>query len=527
MADVRRKILLIEDEPLDRTAFLRFIEEQKLPYDCLTAESVAKAKRTLASESFDIIVCDYFLGDGTALDILASVKDIPIVVVTGIRDEDVAIKAWKGGAYDYLTKSQNPSYLKAVPKTIENTLRRKAMENVLAAKRKSLEAIFDAVPVGMLLVDEHGTVKRVNDAIRLIVGQEYAEIINRPLADVLGCSDDSCSAGQGHHAATCPACRLRGIWERTLEPAQTVHEIEIRPTFEMAGREIRPWLCVSARPAMIDGDRHVVIAIVDITDRKAVEQKLKETMDLKSQFVSTVSHELRTPLATIKEGLGLVLDEAVGSINQEQRKYLDIAKRNVDRLSELINDVLDFQRLEAGRAKPDICSHDMNDLLKEVCESMSLCAEKSTIHLQRDRRHRNLPEVPCDRAQMIQVFTNLIGNAIKFTPAGGHVYISVRHQGEDMVVAVRDTGIGIPKEALPKIFERFYQVNPSGAHGQGTGLGLSIVHKVVLMHGGRIEVESELGKGSTFSVFLPLQPGGPQEILSEDEDATVEEMIAK
>lgn len=526
MTETRRKVLLIEDNALDRMAFLRFMEGEKLPYDCSTAVSVAEAQRVLASETFDVIVCDYFLGDGTAIDILNSVKDIPIVVVTGVGDEEVAISAWKAGAYDYITKSCSPSHLTAIPKTIENAIRRHTLEDGLEAKRKTQEAIFDAVPVGMLLVDGHATVRSANDAIRQIVGRDYPDIINRQLSDVLGCSEDSCSTAKCTCDRTRSACRLRDILERVLDSGQTIHEVEIQPTLQRPGPEIRPWLSVSARPVTIDGARHVVVAVVEITDRKAVEQKLKETMDLKSQFISTVSHELRTPLTTIKEGLGLVLDTVAGPINQEQRKYLDIAKRNVDRLSNLINDVLDFQRLDAGRTKPNIGSNDIHDLLAEVRESMSLYAEKSDVHLRFDRCE-SLPKVACDRAQMIQVFMNLIGNAIKFTPAGGRVSVDVWRQAEDVVVAVRDTGMGIPKEALARIFERFYQVNRPGAPGQGTGLGLSIVHKIVLMHGGRIEVESELGKGSTFTVFLPLETRCPNETLSENEDATVEQMVTK
>jgi signal transduction histidine kinase/DNA-binding NarL/FixJ family response regulator len=526
MMDARRKILLVEDDQLDREAFLRFVEEQKLQYDCVAAVSVAEAKNLLASEPFDIVVCDYFLGDGTALEILSEIKDIPIVVITGVKDEDVAIRAWKGGAYDYITKSRQSSYLNAIPKTIENAIQRKTMEKALAAKRKSLEAIFDAVPVGMLLVDEHATVLRVNDAVRRIVGREYSQIINRQISDVLGCSDDLCSAKAGKCDPPCPACGLRDILERVLDSAQSVNEVEIRATIQRPGREIRPWFSVSARPATIDGATHIVVAVVDITDRKGMEHKLKEAMDLKSQFVSTVSHELRTPLTTIKEGLGLVLDGVAGAINQEQKKFLEIAKRNVDRLSNLINDVLDFQRLEAGRTKLDVSSNNIQDLLTEACEAMSLYAEKSQVHLECDSC-QDLPKVPCDRAQIIQVLTNLIGNAIKFTPAGGHVSVGARRQAADVLISVRDTGIGISKEALPRIFERFYQVNGPDTKSQGTGLGLSIVHEIVLMHGGRIEVESAPDKGSTFTVFLPLNTQYLSDSLPVSEDKTLEEMVTK
>ena len=280
--------------------------------------------------------------------------------------------------------------------------------------------------------------------------------------------------------------------------------------------------------------------IRDITERKKAEEKLKETMELKSQFISTVSHELRTPLAAIKEGLAIVLDGVAGRVNKKQKKFLDIAKRNVERLGNLINDVLDFQKLSAGKMRLHLQSHDIEEVISEVYETMTLYANKQQVELTFPctapgagfTSAEKLPEAIFDRAKVIQVLTNLVGNAIKFTPEGGRVRVDVlrkespgQHRDSDWVISVSDTGMGIPKEALPRIFERFYRVNRRGKQIKGTGLGLAIVHKIVLLHGGRIEVESEVDRGTTFTVFLPLEVKSPPEPPSERVDELLENIV--
>jgi len=221
-------------------------------------------------------------------------------------------------------------------------IRRSKLEKILDRKQKNLEATFDAVPVGMLLVDENMIVRRVNDAIRQMVHRKYPEIINQPVGGALGCVNSTYNEKACGYSTACAACSLLKTIKSVLDSEQSAHGVEYQPTLKVGNKEIRPWLCISAEPAMIDGHKHVVIAVTDITNRKNTEEKLKETMEIKSQFISTVSHELRSPLASIKEGVSIILDEVLGEINNKQRNFLNIAKRNADRLARLINDVLDF-----------------------------------------------------------------------------------------------------------------------------------------------------------------------------------------
>jgi PAS domain S-box-containing protein len=645
MNDIRRKILLIEDDNLDRMAFERYVENKKLLYDYRTAKSVSQAKSMLSCEHFDVIVSDYFLGDGTAIDILNSVKHTPIILTTGAADEQVAIEAWRAGAYDYLPKDVDGNYLQAIPRTIENAISHKKTQEEVNRKQRNLEAMFDAVPVGMLLVDADRIVTHANDAIRQTFRREYAQIIGQRVGMALGCVNSAHDQRGCGHSRDCAGCSLRNAVDGVIESGRSIRGVEKRLTFRGEKEETTLWVRMSAEPVIVDDRRCAIVAIDDVTEhkkaeeerrvaeeryrtifensavaitmadeherlvswnkfmeqllgmdqedlhlrpvrslypaeewekiracnarqkgmqyhletrmfrkdgglldvdislsvlkdaegnttgsigvirditvRKRAEETLKETMELKSQFISTVSHELRTPLTAVREGLGIVLDEVPGRINDKQRKFLDIAKRNTDRLSDLINDVLDFQRLEAGRMKLDIQSHDVREILCEVHETMALYAQKSHIELS-CALAEDLPRAELDRAKIIQVLTNLISNGVKFTNEKGRVAVEVYRQNDELVMRVSDTGMGIPKEAIPKIFDRFYRVNRPGKQIQGTGLGLAIVQKIVMMHNGRIEVESEVNQGTTFTVFLPLNAKPPPEPSCAREDEILE-----
>ena len=531
-----RRILLIEDDMIDQKAFEWLIKEENLPYDCTVARSILEARSTLDSERFDVIVTDYLFQDGTAFDIFDLIKDTPIIVTTGAGDEEIAIKAIKAGACDYLIKDPARSYLKAIPTIVENAIKHKKLEEILEQKQKNLEAIFDAVPICMLLIDRNLIVKRVNDAVRQTVRRNYPQIINLRVGSALGCINSTYSEKGCGHSPACVTCLLRKSIESALSSGQSVQKVEIQPTLKVAneegsreaGSQITPWLCISAEPVVIDGCKHAVIAIDDITDRKKAEEKLKETMEIKSQFISTVSHELRTPLGCMKEAIAIVLDGVVGEINDRQRKFLDIAKRNLDRLALFINDVLDFQKLEAGRMRFNMQANDIREVVEEVYQTMLCSAKEKKIDFSKEFED-NLPKAVFDSNQIIQVLTNLVSNAIKFTPEEGKITVCVLRQEEELVIRVSDTGMGIPKKDLPKMFDRFYRVHRPGKEIQGTGLGLAIVNKIVTMHGGRIEVESEVDKGTTFIVFLPLA-GPPRrlpEILPEKIDKTLEKTLVK
>jgi len=172
----------------------------------------------------------------------------------------------------------------------------------------------------------------------------------------------------------------------------------------------------------------------------------------------------------------------------------------------------------------DIQDNNIKEVVSEVHETMALYAKKNKVELLLELAE-DLSAAKFDRAKINQVLTNLVSNAVKFTPENGRVSINVQRQNEELVIRISDTGIGIPKEALPKIFECFYRVEQRGKKIQGTGLGLAIVHKIVMMHNGRIEVASELGQGTTFTVFLPLNLKPIQKLLPAKADEILNNAI--
>ena len=524
MDNTRYTVLLIEDDKIDQMAFKRLVENEGLPYDCEIAGSVSEAQSILRSERFDVVIADYLLGDGTAFDILDLVKNSPIIFVTGAGNEEIAAEAWKAGAYDYLIKDNERKYLKAVPITVENAIKHKKMEEILDQKQKNLEAIFDAVPVGMLLVDENMIVRRVNDAIKQMVHSEYLQIINQRLGGALSCVNSTYDEKGCMYSPACATCIFRKTTERVLDSQQSVRELEVRPTFIVDNEKVSPWLRISAEPVIIDGCKHVVIVVDDITQRKQAKEKLKETMEMKSQFISTVSHELRTPLTCMKEAVAVVLDGSAGVISRKQEHFLNIAKRNIDRLAALVNDVLDFQKLEAGSMKFDMRENDIVEVVEYAHNTMASIVKKKGLDFSIELEEK-LPKARFDSDKIIQVLTNLIGNAIKFTPEQGKICVRVRCQAEELVISVSDTGIGIPKKDLPKIFDRFYCVHRPNKQSQGTGLGLAIVKQIVMIHNGRIEVESEVDKGTTFTIFLPLAGASMPEVVPEHADAILDDIL--
>lgn len=239
------------------------------------------------------------------------------------------------------------------------------------------------------------------------------------------------------------------------------------------------------------------------TQAEAV-QLLRELDQAKSDFISTVSHELRTPLTSIAGYLELLRDGDAGDLPDEARNMLVVVERNAVRLRNLIEDLLTQSRIDAGRLRLDVTTVDLAAVLGSVDEAMQPLAAASGLQL-RMTAPAGL-KIEADPLQLEQVFTNLIGNACKFTGAGGRVDVELVPDEEDgVVILVSDTGMGIPEDEFSQIFTRFFRAsNAAAAALPGTGLGLAIVREIVHRHGGSVDFESEVGVGSTFTVWLPL-----------------------
>ncbi len=232
--------------------------------------------------------------------------------------------------------------------------------------------------------------------------------------------------------------------------------------------------------------------------------ELRQLDELKGAFVSAVSHELRTPLTSIKGYLESVLAEEAGPLNDLQREELEIVYRNATRLQDLANDLLTLARLESGRIEMELRPLDVCGLLDELREELEPAARKRGLEIRLDCS-RAL-EVEADELRLHQALGNLIANAIKFSREDERVGLRAVDRGGEVVIEVSDRGVGIPAEEVPRLAERFYRASTAG-DAQGTGLGLAITQEIVERHGGRLEVESQVGAGSTFRIRLPdVQP---------------------
>lgn len=246
----------------------------------------------------------------------------------------------------------------------------------------------------------------------------------------------------------------------------------------------------------------LILAATTRALRKANEELLRLS-EIKSEFTSMVSHELRTPLSSIKEGIGLVLDGIDGPVTEGQKETLGIAKNNVDRLARLINNVLDYSKLESGKMEMIFEKTDMRSVVQETYELMKLAVHSKGIDFQKE-----VPEEPvvcvCDQDKMKQVLINLIDNSVKFTNENGRIDFRLGRLEGGIRIEVKDTGIGIKKEDQERIFEMFGQVSSRGRRKRhGSGIGLAVCKLIVDQHKGTIEVTSRPGEGSTFAVIFP------------------------
>lgn len=234
-------------------------------------------------------------------------------------------------------------------------------------------------------------------------------------------------------------------------------------------------------------------------------EDLKRLDNLKSIFVSSVSHELRTPLTVIKEFISLMLDGHGGSLTEDQKEYLGIAQKNILRLTNLIDTLLDFSRIESGKGlQLKFEPARLLEVVEDASMTLAHVFEEKRIVFE-NRIDLDIPQVLIDRNRIVEVLINLLNNGIKFTHSGGRITIDtkgVTEKRDYLKVVVSDTGIGIPPEDLPKVFDRFYQ----GQTGisMGTGLGLAITKEIVEAHKGSIQAESRLGSGTSFVFTLPL-----------------------
>ncbi len=266
-----------------------------------------------------------------------------------------------------------------------------------------------------------------------------------------------------------------------------------RKTREIADGDLEPNLSVKGPPEI----KEVAHSINSMCER------LREIDSLKADFFSVMSHELRTPLTAIKEGVSLLQDGVCGPTNEKQKKILAILSTESSRLINLVNNLLDLSKMEAGMLKYNFEEISINPLVNQVIKELLPIAEGKGVGFKFTGSCSS--KIRADSERLLQVLRNLIGNAVKFSPEGSEVVINIDTDTSGVIVSISDQGPGIPEEYREKIFDRFQQARlPNSSLYKGTGLGLSIVKNIITGHGGRVWVESSTGGGSTFRFWLPF-----------------------
>ncbi|MDD5466026.1 MAG: ATP-binding protein [Candidatus Omnitrophica bacterium] len=353
----------------------------------------------------------------------------------------------------------------------------KKYKKVLTDK-KNTDAVIRSIAEGLVIVDAQGKVVMMNPAAEKLLGVSKKEKVGKSI--------------------------LENLKEEQLVSLVNESQDKDDKEIELVSQKDDTKRTLRASSAVIENENGQSIGMVsvlsDITKQKELDQ-------LKANFVSNITHELRTPLVAIDKSIALILAKNAGEILPAQEEFLSIAQRNIKRLSIMINDLLDLSKLEAGKMKINALPTSIAFVIEEAVGSLINWSKTKSITIEK-KIENGLPQVNIDGDRIIQVLTNLIGNAIKFTPANGNVVIeaSLRAEGKEVMVSVEDNGVGISKEDLPNIFNKFYQAGERIASDiNGTGIGLSIVKEIVELHGGKIWVESEKGVGARFIFTLPLK----------------------
>jgi len=368
--------------------------------------------------------------------------------------------------------------------SIGQFLGRSVQEKRVTELNRQKESILNTVADGILGTDQHGRVTFANPAAARMLGTVPNALTGRFVHAIV--HEDV----YGSPTACASHCYIRrGLFAKDGAHGQ---DIFYRPD----GSSFPVEFTLTPMQAQGSGTGSV-LNFRDVSQRQALDR-------MKDEFVSTVSHELRTPLTSIRGSLGLLSTGLLGEVNEKAANLLRIAVNNSDRLVRLINDILDLERMESGRAPLSFRTCSLSELAQQAIEAVTPVADSASVRLV---LRASAVEFVADPDRLQQVMTNLLSNAIKFSPPDSTVTVSIEQSEEGVSLSVADEGRGIPADKLETIFDRFQQVDASDSRQKGgTGLGLAICRTIVDQHGGRIWAEQNPARGSIFRMFLPADP---------------------
>ncbi len=486
-------VLVVDDERDIREGAKRILE--RVGFSVRTAERGDAALDILAREPPDIVLLDLKMPGMDGMTVMSKIHEmderILVIVITGYATVETAIEAMKQGAYDFIPKPFEPEQLRIVVNRGWEKLRltqeaeraereRRRTLTDLDTEKSRVRSIVESLPDGVLVTNAAGRVVLINPACRQLLELPEETRPGEPIETYL--SDPT----------------LRELIKE-ISAGRHIDYDDI-PDHELAHSSGR-FLLARAQPVL--GERReclgAVVNFVDITEMKVLDR-------LKSEFVAKVSHELRSPLSTIHEQLATVMRDMVEKAPPQDQHLLTRAKAKTQALISMIGDMLDLSRIEEGALCRDQKPVQVDEILSNVTDFLRDRTGAADQTLTLTLPEAPLPTLTVDPLALESIFGNLITNAIKYTPEGGRIDVSAERVGVNIRVRVADTGFGIPEKHLDKIFDRFYRVKDDNTrYINGTGLGLPIVRGLVDALGGMIDVESEPGKGSVFSVLLPVE----------------------
>lgn len=495
-------VLLIEDNPGDaRLIEFMLREASETAVRLARADRLAAGVEHLARSSSDAVLLDLSLPDSQGLATFerlhAAAPDVPVVVLSGLSDETVAVQAVGAGAQDYLVKGHvdGVTLLRALRYAVERQRAELERRHLLARERAARAeaerlaseraAILGQIADGVLIADPEGRVTFANPTAYQLFGYPAGD----PAAGLSWAlhDQDKLPLPPGEHPLACAA--LRG--EAMTDGEWTIPRPGGATTIVQG----------SAVPVLADDATRLgaVLTLRDVTTQRDLERQ-------KEEFFANASHDLRTPLMAIKAAIGVVIANVPPATPAPLRRMFTNIDGAADEMARMVEDLLELARLRAGRALFSPLLRDLREVAERAARTIEPLVAERGQHLTLD-----LPDAPVwalvDPPRLERVVQNLLGNAQKFGHNNGTIALSLRQEGGEAILAVADDGPGIAPDDLDRIFERYYRpADRDGRRSPGSGLGLPIVKALVELHGGRVWVASAPERGATFSVALPVAP---------------------